>query len=180
MRASFKSWTLALALGVLLGHRQRHQRAQADDGGGASTRSTHERLVGEHEVRAGAARPGLVLALRRGIELKLTKNVLGGELLLRVAKERARSEQIGAGFVPVGPTVELLGATGDADVSFVADQFRVRAGHVLKLAVESRGACAEPGACWQLRAAAYENGRCLARGVPLAGGRMQFGSLPAR
>lgn len=179
MRASLKRWSLALAMGVLLGHGRPREQAQADDGGGASSPSSQQRAVGDHEVRA-AVRPGLVLALRRGVELKLAKNVLGGALVLRVAKQRARSEEVGVGFVPVGPTVELLGATGDVDVSFVADQFRVRAGHVLRLAVEMRTGCAAGRTCWQLRPATHENGRCQARAVPLAGGRMQFGSLPAR
>jgi hypothetical protein len=178
VRASLKRWSLALALGALLGNGQPHEQAQADEGRPEGKRRTHERLVGEHAVRAAAARPGLELVLKRGFELKLGANVRAAELVLRVAKERAPSAEIDAGFVPVGPTVELLGAAGDVDVSFVADHFHVRAGHVLKLAVEGAGSCAGRSNCWQLLPARYENGRCSARAVPLAGGRMQFGSRP--
>lgn len=167
-----------LLLGALLGNGQPHDPVSADDGRGELKRSEQQRVVGEHEVRA-SARPGLELALKRGFEVKLSKNVVGAQLVLRIAKARARAEEIAPGFVPVGPTAELTGADGDLDVSFVADQFRVRTGHQLTLAVERSGRCAGSEKCWQLVPAGYEKGRCVARAVHLEGGRLQFGSLPA-
>jgi hypothetical protein len=136
-----------------------------------------ERVSGEHEVRSAFARPGLQLALKRGFELRLGKLTSAGEVRLRVARERARADQIAPGFVPVGPTVEVSPAQGSAEVSFVADHFRVRAGHRLVLAVELAAPCS-PGACWQLLPARYEGGRCQARLAGEFGRRMQFGSLP--
>lgn len=131
-------------------------------------------------MRAAAARAGLELALRCGFELRLGKVGASGQALLRVAAERARSDEIAAGFVPVGPSVELLGVHGSADVSFTADQFRVRAGHRLVLAIERAEPCANAAACWQLVPARYEQGRCLAHVPEAFGGRLQFGSLPER
>jgi hypothetical protein len=171
---------LALALAGLLGNGPSRDAAQAHDLAARAVKQqpARERIVGEHEVRA-AARTGLELGLRRGFEVRLSKVVAPGEALLRVAAQRARADEIAGGFVPVGPSVELLGVRGSADVSFIADQFRVRAGHRLVLAVERAEACARSDACWRLVPARYEHGRCLARAVQGLGRRLQFGSLPA-
>jgi hypothetical protein len=170
---------LALFLAGMLGNGQADDAARAHDvSARAAQRPVRERLSGEHEVRAAIARAGLELALRRGFEVRLGKAAAPREVVLRVAPERARADEIAAGFVPVGPTVELRGASGRADVSFIADQFRVRAGHRLVLAVERTPPCAA-GTCWLLLPARSEHGRCLARGVEAPGRRLQFGSLPA-
>jgi hypothetical protein len=99
---------------------------------------------------------------------------------LRVAKLRAAAAEIDATFVPIGPTVELSAGVGRADLTFVADQFRVRRGQRLVLAVEQAGCEAPaPAECrrWRLAPARYEAGRCVARDIEPAGLRMQFGSL---
>lgn len=165
-----------LALAGLLGSCQASEAARAHEAG--AQRPARERLVGEHEVRAPVARKGLELVLRRGFEVRLREPSSDGETLLRVAPQRARSEEIAAGFVPVGPSVELQGVRGSADVAFSADKFRVRTGHRLVLAVEQAAPCAQGARCWQLVDARYEQGRCVARGVHAGGGRLQFGSLP--
>jgi hypothetical protein len=81
--------------------------------------------------------------------------------------------------VPIGPTFELRASGALAEVTFVADHFRVRRGHRLVLAVEVALACAEPSGCrsWQLLPASYRQGRCWAEALdPTL--RMQFGSVP--
>ncbi len=166
---------LALAVAGALGNGPRGDFARAHHE--PRLAKQRERVSGEHEVRAPFARPGLQLVLKRGFELRLDELTGTGEAWLRVARERARSEQIAAGFVPLGPTVESSAARGRAQASFVADHFRVRAGHRLVLAVERAAPCA-PGDCWQLLPARYEGGRCQARIAGQLGGRMQFGSLP--
>jgi hypothetical protein len=99
---------------------------------------------------------------------------------LRVAKLRAAAAEIDATFVPIGPTVELSAGAGRADLTFVAEQFRVRRGQRLVLAVEQAG-CASPALAecrrWRLAPARYDAGRCVARDIEPAGLRMQFGSL---
>jgi hypothetical protein len=99
---------------------------------------------------------------------------------LRVAKLRAAAAEIDATFVPIGPTVELSAGAGRADLTFVADQFHVRRGQRLVLAVEQAG-CESPAAAacrrWRLAPASYDAGRCVARGIEPAGLRLQFGSL---
>jgi len=167
---------LALALAGALGNGPRGDLARAHHVP-ERKQVARERVAGEHEVRAPLARPGLQLALKRGFELRFGELTNAGEAWLRVARERARSEQIAAGFVPLGPTVESSPAHGRAEASFVADHFRVRAGHRLVLAVERAAPCT-PGDCWRLLPARYEGGRCQARIAGQLGGRMQFGSLP--
>jgi hypothetical protein len=168
---------LALAVAGALGNGPRGDHARAHDVPRPTKRLMRERVSGEHEVRSPFAGSGIQLALKRGFELRLGKLTGTGEVWLRVARERAHADQIAPGFVPVGPTVEVSPAQGSAEVSFVADHFRVRAGHRLVLAVELAAPCS-PGACWQLLAARYERGRCLARLAGELGRRMQFGSLP--
>jgi hypothetical protein len=169
-------------LGALLGNRQPRERAQADDVRREAKRPV--RVLGEHEARAASPQTGVELALKRGFEVRMASSA-AEPIVLRIAKLRAHSEEITAGFVPIGPTVELALAEGRArdvdasvDVSFVADHFHVRAGHRLLLAVEQGGPCAPETACWQLLSADYEKGRCVARAVRGWGRRMQFGSLP--
>lgn len=162
---------LALAVASSLGNGPRGDFARAHHEPQRARQGEPARIAGEHAVRAGLARPGLTLVLKRGFELRFSALTSAGEAWLRVARERARSERIAVGFVPLGPTVESSAAHGRAEASFVADHFRVRAGHRLVLAVER-------ASTWQLLPARYEGGRCQARIVGELGGRMQFGSLP--
>lgn len=137
---------------------------------------------GQHEARTATAGSQATLSLKSGFSVLLRPIDVAGDVrpaLLRVAEPRAPSGQIAAGFVPVGPTVALSVPSARVEASFVADGFRVRAGHRLVLAVERERPCQGTARClaWQLVEGSYRDGRCTALLVaPLS--RMQFGSLP--
>jgi hypothetical protein len=134
------------------------------------------RVAGDYAVRAPAPAGVLELALKSGFGARLRRPGGTARFELRVAKVRAAASEIAAGFVPIGPTVELTAGAGLADLTFAADHFRVRQGQRLVLAVE-QATCVAQGRCWRLAPATYEHGRCVARGVETSGLRLQFGSL---
>jgi hypothetical protein len=151
-------------------HAAARREARAD-----AARSTALRLAGDYAVQAAAPAGALELALKSGFAAHLRRPG-AARVGLRVARVRAPATEIDESFVPIGPTVELTAGAGPADLSYVADHFRVRRGQRLVLAVEQAG-CAPQGRCWSFAPATYEHGRCVARGVETAGLRLQFGSL---
>lgn len=162
-------------------HAALSREAHADE-----ARVAPRRVRGDYAVLATAPAGDLELTLKSGFSAFLRRpraRPLAGSAAsvgLRVAKVRAAAAEIDATFVPIGPTVELTAGAGSADLTFVADQFRVRRGQRLVLAVEQAG-CEAPALAecrrWRLAPASYDAGRCVARGVEPAGLRLQFGSL---
>lgn len=123
------------------------------------------------------------LSLKTGFAVRwgARANRPSGPARLTISRTRAESVHIAPGFVPIGPTAQLVGFAEAVEVSFVAERFRVRAGHRLVLAVlrQPDFVCMRDGPCggWQLLPARYESMRCVVEGVK-ATGPMQFGSVP--
>lgn len=153
---------------------------------------THQ---GSHEVSASISHAGGILTLKNGISLFLPPGLPIGSsrnVTLRVAKQRARAEDVASGFVPIGPTIEFNSAVATngtaVQATFKAEGFRPRAGHRVVIAMEQAGFC-DPqknlpkvagGLCatWVLFDARYEAGACRADLRELGGYRLQFGSVP--
>jgi hypothetical protein len=157
-----------------------------------AARSALLRLRGDYAVAAPAAGGEVELALKSGFvallrrprpgshaPVVLSSGARSGATELRVAKVRAASAEIDPTFVPIGPTVELAAGAGRAELSFVADHFRVRRGQRLVLAVEQPCTGPDGSRCsrWRLEPARHERGRCVAQGIEPTGLRLQFGSL---
>jgi hypothetical protein len=137
-------------------------------------------LRGAHQVSAEVGASGAQLLLKDGFSLRVRVRApqAPARVSLAVAEQRAQAAQVAPGFVPIGPTVRALGEHVGAEVAYRAEAFRVREGHRLVLAVETRPACAAGETCWELVAARYAGSQCLANPVALQGLRLQFGSVP--
>jgi hypothetical protein len=141
-------------------------------------------LRGEHQLSAMLGPRGAWLTLKDGFSLRARPPQPGRaqaapvRVALAVAAVRAQAAEIAQSFVPIGPSVRAAGAGLRAELAYRADAFRVRQGHRLVLALETRAPCATGEACWELQEAQYVGNRCLASGVALRGLRLQFGSIP--
>lgn len=167
----------ALPLGLALGGESSPHPVRAHAGRNSSA---GVRVQGNHHVEALVGAQGGELALKTGIVVRPRVAVQRGPqpVSLRVAAEHVAPERVAPGFVPIGPSVELKGELSRSDVEYRAEAFRVRAGHRLVLAAETRAPCAEHELCWTLWDARYVDSRCVASGVRSAGLRLQFGSVP--
>jgi hypothetical protein len=168
------TWALPLGLALSGESSARSVRAHAGRDGGSV------RAHGNHQVEALIGVQGGELGLKLGfvVRPRVAAQRAPQRLTLRVAAERAPVERIAPGFVPIGPTVELKGDVLHSDVEYRAESFRVRSGHRLVLALETRAPCAPDEACWTTLEARLTESRCVAHGVRSAGQRLQFGSLP--
>jgi hypothetical protein len=182
------AFVLCLAFALVFAPIDAARSVRAQDG-----LPTHQ---GSHQVSASIGHDGAVLSLKNGISLLLPPGLPIGSsrnVTLRVAKQRAKADDVATGFVPIGPTIEFDSAVATngtpIQATFKAEGFRPRSGHRLVVAMELAGFCDPakklpklPGglcAAWSLFDARYEGGACRADLKELGGRRLQFGSVPS-